>query len=342
LIKSHTVPQSLLQRFAYYDPRTKSYRLWRYSKGRPPYNNQSPKSATRYAGHFSDPQDEAVEAELEQRLAREFEEPVNHFVHRLSEATFARTDEQREQLTRYVTLLFLRSRARRIGTKHLQEVKLYALNRFLENESQLLTVATNWNIDLICRGIRLSQPFTKDDVARRAREQVDFERTAIAEQKQYLVGLRRGMEVLDQSMHRGDWNLLTTTPDRPFIISDSPVVTWQRDAARTIHHGGGFEGANVEVLLPVSPMSCLHILPDVERTLPIVRPTAEEVNIGQAAFAYRDCFADRQSSAIDALVQQHVSTARIGSNVFTIWHRNYDNIFYEILMSGGRVEPPHR
>ncbi len=343
LIESHTVPRSLLQQFAFFDPRSKSYRLWRYAKGRPPYNNQSPKSATRYAGHFSDPQDEASEAELEQRLASEFEHPVNLFVHRLGDPTFARTVEQRAQLTRYVTLLFLRSKSRRIGTKHLQEIKLYALNKFLGNESQMLTVATNWNIDLICRGIRLSRPFTKEDVARRVREQVEFEQSAIAEQQQYLVGLRRSMELLDQKMYSGDWNVLTTTSDKPFIISDSPVVTWQRDAAGVIHHGGGFESQNVEVLLPVAPMSCLHILPVVRRSLPVVQPTVDDVNTAQAAFAFRDCFADRQSPALDALVQRYISTARIGTNVFTIWHRNYDNAFYEIMMKGGRwVEPPHR
>ena len=84
MIESHTVPQSLLERFAYNDPHTKSSRLWRYARARPQYNKQSPKSATRYGGHFSDPENAAAEAEIEQRLAREFENPVNHFVHLLS------------------------------------------------------------------------------------------------------------------------------------------------------------------------------------------------------------------------------------------------------------------
>jgi hypothetical protein len=76
MLGSHAVPQRLLQQFAYYDPHTKSLRLWRYAKGRPPFNNTSPKTATRYPGHFSDPQDAAAEAHLEERLDREFEHPV--------------------------------------------------------------------------------------------------------------------------------------------------------------------------------------------------------------------------------------------------------------------------
>jgi hypothetical protein len=83
MLRSRAVPQSLLQQFAYYDPRTKSLRLRRYAKGRPPFNNASPKTATRYPGHFSDPQDAAAEAHLEERLAREFDHPVTgHRPHR--------------------------------------------------------------------------------------------------------------------------------------------------------------------------------------------------------------------------------------------------------------------
>jgi len=343
LIESHTVPQSLLERFAYHDPHTGSLRLWRYAKGRPPYKKQSPKSATRYGGHFSDPENAEAEAEIELRLAREFENPVNQFVHLLGDPAFIRTDERRLQLTRYVTLLFLRSKSRRQGTKHIQELKRQALDKFLSNESQLLTVATNWNVDLICRGVRMSSPITKEEVAARAREYFERLPAEDAEQQQYMVGIRNGMANPDEAMYRGDWNILTTTPDRPFIISDSPVVTWQRDSAATIYHGGGFQRPNVEVLLPVSSTSCLHVLPAVARAQPVIVPTVDEVNIAQAAFAYRYCFAAIYTPEIDALVQRYISTARIGENVFTVWHRNYDNAIYDILMNGGRwVEPPRR
>lgn len=341
LIESHTVPQSLLERFAYYDDQTKSLRLWRYAKGRPPYRNQSPKSATRNSGHFRDPENAAAEAEIEGRLAKEFEHPVNQFVHRLGDSAFIRTDLHRAQLTRYVTLLFLRSKSRRAGTKHLQEIKRRALNSFLANETQLLTVATNWNIDLVCRGVRMATPISKEDVADRARRHFDRFSGEDAEQQQYMVGIQNGMANLDERMYRGDWKLLTTTPDKPFIISDSPVVTLQRDEAGVPHHGGGFHRPNVEVLLPVSPTECLHILPDVERTRPVAPPTPNEVNIAQAAFAYRDCFANLYSGEINALVQNYISTVRIGDNVFTIWHRNYDNAIYDILMSRERWPETH-
>src|SRR5271157_5845302 len=120
-MKSHTVPRKLLEQFAYSDPRTKSLRLWRYEKGRAPYWKASPESATRIDGHFSDPRDAEKEAALEAQLAREYEEPVNQFLFRLGDSSLLLTDVYRAQLTRYVTLLFNRSEARRAATRHQQE-----------------------------------------------------------------------------------------------------------------------------------------------------------------------------------------------------------------------------
>ena len=79
-MESHTVPRKLLEQFAYDDAITGSKRLWRYEKGRPPYKKASPRTATRINRHFSDPDDATKESEIEKRLNREFEEPVNKFL----------------------------------------------------------------------------------------------------------------------------------------------------------------------------------------------------------------------------------------------------------------------
>jgi hypothetical protein len=101
-MKSHTVPQRLLEQFAYQDLRTKSLRLWRYEKGRDPNPKASPGSATSFDGHFADPEDDALEAEIEKRLATEIEDPVNRFISQFLDPSFVLTDIQRRQMTRYV------------------------------------------------------------------------------------------------------------------------------------------------------------------------------------------------------------------------------------------------
>lgn len=140
-MQSHTVPRKLLEQFAYYDPVTAAKRMWRYEKGRAPYWKASPKTATRVDGQFVDPESAAKEAEIEARLNREFEDPVNSFLFELGEPGFALTDARRQQLTFYVTLLFLRSEARRKASLHLQKVAKHAHDLFMANDIQVRTVA---------------------------------------------------------------------------------------------------------------------------------------------------------------------------------------------------------
>src|ERR1700726_2836353 len=105
-MKSHTVPRFLLDQFAYNDPITKSRRLWCYEKGKAPFRGISTKTATRIEGHFTDPGDAMREAQLENRLNQEFENPVHQFLPLFRFRTFAPSRLQIRQMTRYMTLLF--------------------------------------------------------------------------------------------------------------------------------------------------------------------------------------------------------------------------------------------
>ncbi len=336
-MKSHTIPQRLLQQFAYQDVHTKSLRLWRYEKGRKPYWKASPESATAFDSHFADPKDTSLETEIEKRLASEIEDPVNQFISRFFDSSFVLTDPQREQMTRYVTLLFSRSRASRAAVRHREDMKVHALKTFLANEQQLATVAAQWNLDAYFNRVRLGSLITTDDVAGVARKLSAHYDATSSEQKSYVTGIVHFMSYLDEAMFCGEWRLVCTTSDDPFILSDSPVVTWDRRESVGISHGVGFWEPNVEVFLPVSPLTCLHILPKVQRTRAVVEPHVGEVNTAQAAFAYHTCFANQSKSEIDNIVQHSISTAILGENVFTLWNRNYDNLIFDILMERSRT-----
>jgi hypothetical protein len=331
-MKSHTVPKRLLEQFAYEDAVTRSPRLWRYERGRRPYRNASPATATRVDGHFADPGDAKMEAEIEKRLAYDIENPVNSFLSNFDDPSFAMKDAQREQMTRYIGLLFNRTRARREGTSHLQDMKVRALNSLLGNDAQLRTVAAHWNIDAHFRGLKLGRLMTGEDVARAAMGLVRDEQSPTAMQKAFAGSVARAMSVLDQATLRGEWRIIRTTLDEPYILSDAPVTTWQRINGLNFEYGVGFHHLNVEVLLPLSPRAALHILPAVRRTQSVIPPKAREVNMAQAAFAYTSCFGDRRSDEIDRLVQQNISTVRFGKNAFTVWHINYDDAVYQHLM----------
>jgi hypothetical protein len=342
-MKSHTVPKRLLRQFAYAETTTRSERLWRYERGRPPFSKASPDTATRVEHHFADPSDGEIEGLIERRLAYEIEDPVNQFIGEFRSPRFVMSEEQRRRMTRYVTLLFNRSMARRNATQHLLEIRNTALNHFLNNEVQLATVAANWGIDAYFRGLSFGRLITSEDVANAARRYVVRDRQGNESQEWYAQSTLRAIASIDEPMFRGEWRLVEAGVGEPFMLSDTPVITWQRLESGQINYGVGFHTLNVEVFLPVSPTTCLHILPIVQRTREVRTPTAAEINVAQASYAYNACFASQFSQELDTIVQGHISTVQLGVNAFTVFHRNYENTIYDILMGGGRwVEPPRR
>jgi hypothetical protein len=86
----------------------------------------------------------------------------------------------------------------------------------------------------------------------------------------------------------------------------------------------GFHLPNVEAFLAISPSSCLHIQPAVERTRPVKIPTVDEINAAQAAFASRSCFTNVKDSR-DKILQPNFGKAKLGVTAFTVWHRDYTN-----------------
>jgi hypothetical protein len=157
-------------------------------------------------------------------------------------------------------------------------------------------------------------------------------------QKSYVMTLENFMTKIDDKLFAGRWDCVRAEAAAPFIISDAPVVTWERLPSRQLSFGVGFHCPNVEAFLPISPLVCLHIQPAVQRNAAIVSPSAREVNAAQAAFASRFCFSNIQSSAIDQLVQENIGRAELGVRGFTLEHRDYSTAIYDILMS----QPPGR
>ena len=171
-MQSHTVPRKLLDQFAFDDPVTGSRRMWRYERGKPPRWDASPRTATRIDGHLAAPDNAAMEEILERRLNREIEEPVNQFLFQIGQPGFRATEEQRRQLTLYVTLLFLRSDARKKASGHTQEVKRHAINKFLANDLQVFNVSAKWSIDLLLSGKMPGRLVTHADVVKAALVQI--------------------------------------------------------------------------------------------------------------------------------------------------------------------------
>ncbi len=144
------------------------------------------------------------------------------------------------------------------------------------------------------------------------------------------------MDFADENMLNWHWDILRAAPDKPFVIGDAPAVTWERSDSNMLHFGLGFARPNVEAFLPVSPTACLHVLPRVKRTRQPLAPSVVEVNMVQAALAAECCFTNICSAEIDAILQPHFGTIRIGIEGFSVRHIDYKKLMFDILMGRHR------
>ena len=142
------------------------------------------------------------------------------------------------------------------------------------------------------------------------------------------------MEDKDSTFDGARWGIVHTKPDNPFVIGDAPVVTWYRDQQGVTHHGIGFREPNVEVLLPISPTACLHVLPNVQRTRTVITPKTSEVNAAEAAFA-EACYTNVCSNSLNQHLQQYFGRAEIGVNAFSLRHKDYVTAFCNHLILHG-------
>jgi hypothetical protein len=338
-MNSHTIPKKLLEQFAYDDPVTRSKRLWRYQKGFAPWWKASPKTATRWDGHFSHPANAAKEEELEQRLKREFEDPVNDFIETISSPSFSWTMEKERLLTGYMRMLFHRSRARQAASTENARGKVDAARTLLMDDAGIAVLANYLLANMLENGIPLPRaPWTPKRAMKDTLRKHIAERSGPEEsQRDYIQALETMMTFPDETMLNGRWDILHTDPEHPFAIGDAPVVTWER-TERTeqngLYFGIGFACPNVEVFLPISPLACIRVLPQVERTREVRLPTPVEVNMAQASFATEHCFANVCSPELDATLQTYFGKMRMGIDGFNLNHIDAIQLLFDIMRQG--------
>jgi hypothetical protein len=332
-MKSHTAPKRLLKQFSYKHPVEQSDWLWQYTKGKKPNGRKSPTSATRIDGFYADPDDSAIEVEVETRLAQEIEQPVNDFMDEVCDPGFVLTDDRKLALTRYIFMMFQRSQARRSGQGPMMAVRTHAFTAFLNNPTQLATVAAHWNMEAMAQGRRFSDgPIMPEDVAEGAKRMMRMQDTPNALQRSYVAGIMNQMSHVDPPLLASEWRWVFTKPDDPFMLGDSPVITFARAVDGKLDYGMGFHEPNVEVALPMSPTACLHLLPAVANRRPAHMPTTWEINWGQAGYAFEHCFCNADLAHLDAIMQGNGGAFEMGTKTYRLPHENYNNHVCDMLM----------
>ena len=88
----------------------------------------------------------------------------------------------------------------------------------------------------------------------------------------------------DETMLDGEWGIMKTDTDDPFVIGDAPAVTFERTEENRLYWGIGFARPNVEVYPAASPA--------YQAGAPAV---ADRGDMAQAPFATDYCFANVNS-----------------------------------------------
>jgi hypothetical protein len=76
-------------------------------------------------------------------------------------------------------------------------------------------------------------------VVRSAEQMIANMQTEEHQQTAYVDSMERAMEVLDEPIDRGDWMMLETAREIPFVIGDAPVIMWKRLANGPLSYGHG-------------------------------------------------------------------------------------------------------
>lgn len=173
---------------------------------------------------------------------------------------------------------------------------------------------------------------TKEEVIAVTEKQIAEHTRPDEAQRDYIQALETMMTFPDETMLNGQWGILTTDAAHLFVIGDAPVVTFERTERNTLYWGQGFERPNVEVVVPVSPTTCLYILPRVVRTREPRPPHPTEVNPGQAAYATKYCYGNVNSPEIDAMLQPEFGKMRMGITGFNTHHIDRNQALFDILM----------
>jgi hypothetical protein len=81
---------------------------------------------------------------------------------------------------------------------------------------------------------------TKEMAIQAIDNRIAEETTPDAAQRRYTATMETMMAFDDQGLRNGEWRIILTHPDKPFVIGDAPVVTWERTDQYAIVHGQGF------------------------------------------------------------------------------------------------------
>ena len=294
--KEHIVPKMLLSEFAATD-RT----LWVYTKGKEPRNS---KAANECVEH------DFFEFELRgKKTNNSYENWLSHIEG--NAATLLDTIKQRSQINNqqaetwsvFVASLFGRTRKVRAQISE-------AMTQKFREQTENPEFIRDLQLSLLQQG----ELHYTEDLARAITEI----RTAMDASPSFyhVSALPNRTRIIVESLMTCAWHTIEAPPGTSFLISDSPVVTYEVREGQPFP-GSGFGNENTVAMLPVSPK---HIWVASPHNLSWRRETTitgvNSINRLIVQFAHRNVYTNVKSDEIRALVDTEIDKIVFGKNAF--------------------------
>jgi len=103
-----------------------------------------------------------------------------------------------------------------------------------------------------------AEEFRLDLIERLERKEIDFRWFALAEVADIFQRAERMVGVLTEQF---DWTLLRSSPDSPFVLSDTPITSYDSKPANALMPGGLMTSRYAQTTMPLDPTTCLMLRP---------------------------------------------------------------------------------
>jgi len=269
----------------------------------------SPRTQCREPGYFQLLHDPEAEADFESNLNKKYESQAHEFIPCLESKLCYIPPGKKLVLARYIAVLFSRSMARKHAIAFFSKQIKSEFIAAISNPAKVVKFAKEIRRHF---GGWIGMPEIMSALEKHA-DQFD---SPHRDQELFVNNLFGLLPTTEQQLLNRHWRILEAPPDEEFVLSDTPVLTRFRFPDRHYGYGWGLAHNNTEVLLSVSPRTCLCIgMPGSERET-IKQEELRQINEYAVRFSVKKVFSSKYMEDVDHSVQRFSNSLRLGEKPF--------------------------
>lgn len=220
MLSHHSPTKNLLERFTFKDRHARNGRsIWIYEKGLNPRISRDLRSECSENGYFSGSPDGRSEAAIDFGLNVKYEIPFNKLLSAMDcDLHIFENTDNKAACAAFVSNLFHRSKARRAATSYMTQALSDEFRALASNESDLKTYAASLSL-------RAQRPVFLDELRAMIERQCKRLEAESAQTSTYLGNVEHATEFMSQALSALKFQILRSSNDVSFSISDTPVIS---------------------------------------------------------------------------------------------------------------------